>query len=523
MKNKNIFSRITLAFCCFLLVTSCTNTKNKFLYRKWHNMNARYNGYFYSRENMKESVAKVEKANKNDFNRLIPLFVYTDNQNAKTFYSDFDKSIKKSSSVIHRHAIINPRTKEEIPNACKWIDENYILIGQAHFYKRDFFSALEMFEYVSKKYPNPEAKYGGMLWMVRTYNELGSFSKSEPTLDELRNADDFPKDRNYQRELAAVAADYYIKKEDYPPAIRELTKAIEFTKNKKTKARFIYVLAQLYEKLNDNASATRYYAMVPGLNPPYDMAFSAQIKLAALYEIQSGDSRGIKKQLLRMLKDFKNSDFRDQIYYALAEISDKENDTPQAINYLGQSIRESVSNKTQKALSYLKRADIYFSATNYKAAEANYDSAIAILPKDYPNYFQIEGKKKSLNALVLNLNVIAFEDSVQRLASMTEANRNATIDRTIEKLEEDEKRKEEERKEALKNPTPTAQTPNSANTGQTSAPGAWYFYNTATVSFGIAEFTKKWGMRKLEDNWRRSEKEQVMISSTISTEEVAAV
>jgi tetratricopeptide (TPR) repeat protein len=148
-----------------------------------------------------------------------------------------------------------------------------------------------------------------------------------------------------------------------------------------------------------------------------------------LYEVQAGNSKAIKKQLNRMLGDFKNSEFRDQIYYALAEIADKENDSPLAISYLNKSIRESVSNKTQKALSYLKRADIYFAATNYKAAEMNYDSAIAILPKDYPNYFLIEGKKKSLTELVLNLNIISVEDSLQRLASMTEANRNTTIGR----------------------------------------------------------------------------------------------
>ena len=485
-------------------------------------MNARYNGYFYSRENINETIKKVEKANKNDFTRILPLFIYPDNQSAKTYYSDFEKTIKKSSTVIQRHAIINPKTKEEIPNACKWIDENYMLIGQSHFYKRDYFSALEMFEYVSKKYPNPEAKYGAMLWLIRTYNELGSFSKSEPIVDEIRGAKDLPKDGNFQRDFAAVSADYYIKREDYSAAIPQLTRAISYTKNKTTRARYIYVLAQLYEKQNQNVLASEAYRLVPKLHPSYDMEFSAQIKLATLYTVQSGDSRAIKKQLLRMLKDFKNVEFRDQIYYALAEITDKENDSPQAISYLDKSIRESVSNKTQKALSYLKRADIYFGSTNYKAAEANYDSAIAILPKDYPNYILIEGKKKSLTALVQNINIIAVEDSLQRLALMPETNRNAAIDNIIANIEEEEKRKEEEKKELLNNPAPVAQNQVPTTSPQNGSTGAWYFYNPSTVGFGVGEFTKKWGTRKLEDNWRRSEKEQVL-TSTANNEETAPV
>ena len=36
--------------------------------------------------------------------------------------------------------------------------------------------------------------------------------------------------------------------------------------------------------------------------------------------------------------------------------------------------------------------------------------------------------------------------------------------------------------------------------------GKWYFYNPATLSYGLSEFRKKWGKRKLEDDWRRINK-----------------
>jgi tetratricopeptide (TPR) repeat protein len=484
-------------------------------------MNARYNAYFYSREYMKESTKKVEKANKDDFTRILPLFIYTSNENAKDYYADFDKTIKKSSLVIHRHAIMNPKTKEEIPNACRWIDENYMLIGKSHFYKREFFTALEMFEYVAKKYPNPEAKYLGMLWMIRTNNEIGSFSKSEQIIDDLRNAEDFPKkDKFFQSELAAVSADFYIKKSEYGGAIPQLTKAIEVTKKKMTKARYTYVLAQLYEKSGNDSEASKYYQMVPKYHPSYDMEFNAKINHARLHDVKNGDTKAIKKELARMIKDEKNKEFLDQIYYALAEIVYKEKDIPLAINYLDKSIQESVSNNGQKALSYLKRADIYFEKTNYKEAEANYDSTMTVLPKDYPDYDLIAEKKKNLNALVANLNIIALEDSVQRLAKMSEKDRNAAIDGMISKVEEEEKKKEEERQNELNNPPPQNQT--TTTTTQTNN-SSWYFYNPTTVSFGVAEFTKKWGSRKLEDNWRRSEKAQDILAATATNDDEEVV
>lgn len=481
------------------------------MHRGWHNMTARFNGYYYSNENIKETVKKIEKAHKDDFSKIIPLFIYTNNTNSKNFYSDCDKTIKKSSVVIQRHTITERKSKKEIPNACKWIDDNYVLIGKAHFYKRDLFSALEAFEYVSKIYPRPESKYTGMLWMMRTNNEIGSYSLTEGSLDEIRNATDFPTDKSFQRELALVTSDYYIKREDYGPCIKHLTKAIALTRKKATKARYTYVLAQVYEKLGDKKKASQYYGMVPKLHPSYDMAFNAQINRAKLYDIASGGSKIIKKELNKMLRDDKNIEFQDQIYYALADIAVKENDVPLALTYLAKSIKASTTNSTQKALSYLKRADIYFEKPDYKNAQANYDSTMTVLPKDYVDYAVIEEKKKSLTALVVNLNVIILEDSLQRLGKMSEKDREKKIEAMIERIEEEEKQKEEDRLYKLKLASETTTPTTSESTSGGSS--AWYFYNPATVSFGAGAFAKKWGNRKLEDNWRRSEKDQVIANA----------
>ena len=53
--------------------------------------------------------------------------------------------------------------------------------------------------------------------------------------------------------------------------------------------------------------------------------------------------------------------------------------------------------------------------------------------------------------------------------------------------------------------------------GNNTSGGKWYFYNPATLSFGLSEFTKKWGKRKLEDDWRRKNKKSTKITIEDST------
>ena len=118
-KKNNYYFGLIFFVCVALFFNSCKTNKNTFIHRGWHNMTARFNGYFYSNENIKETVKKIEKVHKDDFSKIIPLFIYTDNNNSKTFYSDCDKTIKKSSVVIQRHTITERKSKKEIPNACK--------------------------------------------------------------------------------------------------------------------------------------------------------------------------------------------------------------------------------------------------------------------------------------------------------------------------------------------------------------------------------------------------------------------
>jgi tetratricopeptide (TPR) repeat protein len=510
--RKNRLYFFFLVSAIVVMHNSCTTTKNTPMRRGWHNMNARYNGHFLAGEELKETTHLIEKEYKDDYTQILPIFMYPKKDNVKKYSDGFEKVIKRSTGVIERHAIVTPKGKVEIANACKWIDENYSMIGISDMYSLEYVPALEIFQYVSQKYPDPEAKYRGLLWMMRLYNELGSLSKTESLIDELRNAKDFPKKKSYKRDLALISADCYIKRENYPLAITSLKEAIDLTKKKRYKARYNYILAQLYTQTGEYENAIACYKKTIKNHPPYEMVFNARISKANLYAIKEGGSKGIKRELVQMSKDEKNAEYLDQIFYSLSLITYKEKDTTAALHYLEKCIENSTNNPSQKAFAYLKRGDIYFDKQNYPSAEINYDSALTALPEDYPGYLKIKDKKKTLSELIVNLNTIHVEDSLQTLSKMSEKEREKAIDKMIAYLEKEEQRKieEEKVKERIRLENAAKNTPATSPIPSQVSAKSWYFYNPATVALGITDFNKKWGLRKLEDDWRRSQKEQII-------------
>jgi len=303
--------------------------------------------------------------------------------------------------------------------------------------------------------------------------------------------------------LPLVQADYNIRSGNYEIAIENLKTAISLNKSKKTKIRLMFALAQVYQKLERNAEALEMYQQVLKKNPKYEIAFHARIFAAQCYDAGSGSSSAIVKELEKMLKDSKNDDYRDEIYFALANIAFKDKKEKEGIDYLLLSAKYSTVNFYQKANTYLKLGQIYFEKRDYKKAQGFYDTCMSVLPKDYPDFEKIKSRHEVLSGLVLNLTTIEKEDSLQRLANMTESDRNAAIDKLIQeyiKEEERKKREERERMAAAQN----SSLPNIAN-----ANSNWYFYNAQTVAFGKSEFAKKWGERELAPLWRLENKQVV--------------
>ena len=524
------------------MLTSCSTDKNTIVHRNFHNVTARYNGFHYARESIKEGAFKLSKSHKDDYTRILNINRLGDETSAKAIFPEMDKAYKKTSTVIQRHSIYI-RGQEY----CKWIDDNYLLIGISHYYKRDYFAALEIFEYITNQYKKEEIRYDAMVWTLKTYNEAAIVSKAIPLIELIENDKKFP-DR-LKRDFNIAVADFYLKQEKYHQAGEALKKVVDkkffsFKLNKENypqylktghapklfstrdqTSRLIFILGQIYQRENDNANAFKYFGKVIKRNPDYEMAFQAKMNQARSFDVNAKGNRNIKTQLFKMLKDAKNTEYFDQIYYSLAEIFFKENENALAVNYLKKSIESSQNNPKQKAFSFLKLADYYFKNTDYLNSFSYYDSALANLPKDYADFDKIESKKKSLDKVVKNLTIISKEDSLQKIARMSDDERDKFLNGMLEeeKKQEIEKKKKAEEQKAMVLSNANSAPRSTSSSSESGSGSTWYFYNTSSTSMGYAEFAKKWGDRPLEDNWRRKNKESVEAESTQVNEEKEVV
>jgi len=502
---------------------SCSVEKNTSLSRNFHNLTSHYNVYFNGYESYKRGIERARSSIRNDYNRILPLFLFEDEGVNSSVNADMKRAIDKATKVITFHSITaKPKVKEgnqspkdkaffEQNEYNKWVDDSYFLMGKAYMYQGEFFMAAEAFKHIMITFPNQDIRFGAMTWLARSYIMVGESREAERILTTLADESDFPED--FLLDLHTTRAQLSMYNSDYNGAAEQLELAMEQKGiHKEEKIRYTYILAQLYEESGQNSLALEKYKRVTRYNPTYEMAFNARVSMAEVYE-SGGKSDDLKKLLRKMLRDSKNIEYKDQIYFALGNIAMEEGDKEQAIELYQLSVSTSVQNQYQKGFSSLTLAEIYYEEPEYLLSAAYYDSAVSFLDRDYPGYAGLASLSASLDELVYNVNTFQLEDSVQMIAALPEEQRLAIIDELIEVavLEEEEARLAEQQsmQDMAFNQSMLYGGNQNRSGMQEQMGGQWYFYNLNAKSFGQPEFRMKWGERQLEDHWRRSNKRTI--------------
>ena len=224
-----------------------------------------------------------------------------------------------------------------------------------------------------------------------------------------------------------------------------------------------------------------------------------------------------------MSHDGKYKDYLDQVYYLLGQIVLGENNRAEARKDFHKSVASSTKNPDQKAMSYLALGKMDYDEEFYVSSKYYYDSTVRNMSKSDTAFDAIEVKDKTLGKLVKQIDIITAEDSLQRIAHMSAADRKRFLQKLI-----DTKQKEAQEKQTAKStntdfikqnlPGANGATANNQNADASS----FYFYNTVSRSNGYSEFIKKWGDRKLEDNWRRKDKSATMSDHTEESDSAKA-
>ncbi len=335
----------------------------------------------------------------------------------------------------------------------------------------------------------------------------------------VRGDDFFYKNLDPQLDLAE--GDLRVAQKDYQAAIEPLERYVNAKKIKKRKKLVVrphFVLAQCYAILGNNGKAIEHYKKVLKSNPNYDMEFYAKIKMAKLGRGGSNNA-DVRNLLTKMAKDGKYQDYWDQVYYELALISLAENNRAQARLLLHKSIDKSTTNDDQKALSFMQLAELDYEDEAYVTSKFFYDSTMTFMAKNDERYPAIEERDQLLGNLVTQLDVIATEDSLQKLAALPEEERKKLVSDVIYKKEQ-EAIAQKEAQEAEKQQVPQNVNVKSNQTAaqvQQGTGSTWYFYNATARAAGYNDFIRKWGRRKLEENWRRKNKSSAIIDEDIIT------
>ncbi len=518
-----------------LLLYSCSTKKNTGTSRFYHSFTSRYNIYFNGKTSFDEALNAMEKGYKENYSEMIHMYpISASPKDKKETGGAFDRAIEKGNKAIKLHSIkAKPKKKPVWRNDPKqrafqeqeeynpFLKKCWLLIGQGQFYNADFLQASATFSYIARHYAQDEEMVAeARLWQARCYAEMGWFYETEDILGKL-NTNGIP--RKNLNQYAAVYADYLIKNKQYDDAVPYFKTAIKAEKNKRQRTRMKYLLGQIYAAQGQEGPAYKMFGEVVKASPPYELEFAARIRQTEVFS--GANYQKVVKMLRRMTKSDKNKDCLDQVYYALGNVYLSREDTANAIANYESGIEKSTQNGLDKAICQIKLGDIYFTMRDYVKAQPCFSGALSGIQKEYKDFARVSKLSAVLDELVVHVEAVHLQDSLQTLAKMPEAERLAVIDKVIERV-----KKEEEEAKALAEKEAYLADQEAKGSG-ISRPGtetggvvlpsasggsSFYFYNATAVSQGKTQFQRKWGRRTLEDNWRRRKKEM----STFSEEPV---
>lgn len=366
-------------------------------------------------------------------------------------------------------------------------------------------------EYIPPTPKKPEedktAYSEGILWLAKTYIKRENWYASEVLLKKLEEGaltDDMKSD------VTATYASLLIKQGKYAEALPKLVDAIENADNRQLKARYSYIAGQLSQLLKDNTAAMEFFADSKKYSKDIKMEFMAELAAAKNGLLTGKRSKAdVVDALKKMLDQDKNISVKDQIYFTLGEIELSQNNDVAAVEYFKSSVASNTEDQKLKAEAYYSIATVYYGKEKYMQASSYFDTTITYLKGTDPRFSQVQKYVTNLKDISTNINIINTQDTLLYFAEMSGEDQAKFIPPYLKR-----NRNIAVPVAAVKGPISKQMTiSNSVDFGNSS----FFAYNKLNKNRGKEEFSKIWGNRKLEDDWRRTSKS--ISNNTSSTED----
>lgn len=505
---KGIY-KITFFLLAVLLLAACSRKKNTFLSRNSHAVFAEYNALYNGNLAFETGKEELARSYKDDFWEILPIErLQLDEDKVLPGANEnpnFNRAEEKAVKAIQKHSIYIDG-KEYNPQ----IDEAYILLGVSRYYDARFVQALDAFNFILKTYPTSNNVNHAKVWKAKTNIRLNN---EEVAIDNLKKM--FKREEISKEDFAdasATIAQAFLNLDSIEAALPYIIKAADTEKNNELKGRYTYIKGQLYNELDMKDRANLAFDEVIALNrkSPRIYMINAYIEKAKNFDFTKEDRIAFLELLYDLEKDRENRPFLDKIYHQIGEYYRKNDSIDLAIDFYNRSLQSYREDVKMQAVNYQTLAEIYFDFTEYKIAGAYYDSTLTNLTEATRPYRRIKKKRENLDD-VTKYEDIAFEnDSIVNIINMSESDRLSYFTNYTENLKAQAVADSLDRIESEKdiaNNEFYGEGQNNFNSGKgPNAGSTFYFYTSTTISFGKQEFKKRWGNRKLEDNWRLSSK-----------------
>ncbi|MFN7043941.1 MAG: tetratricopeptide repeat protein [Flavobacterium sp.] len=523
MKSTIIKYFLAVGFVFFLI--ACSVKKDKFVNRNFHSVTTKYNVLYNGNLALTKGIEDLKATYKDNFWELLPIERTSDAEEAilpgQTKNKNFERAEEKAVKAIQTHSM-NISGTEKNPQ----MDEAYLLLAKSRYYENRFIPSLEALNYILYKYPLSDRIYHAKVWREKVNIRLDNEDVA------IKNLKLLLKDKRIQgQDLAdanAMLAQAFMNIGVKDTAIAALKVAKEATNDNEEKARYTFILGQLYEKMQYNDSAYTAFEEVIQLNrkAPRRYVIQAHAKQAQQFDYEKGDTLAFLEKFNKLIEDRENRPYLDILNHQVGIFYDKKNRNQSAKNYYNKSIKSVSGDKYLVASNYRNMGEIYFREADYKTAGKYYDSTLVNLNDRTREFRKIKKKRDNLVDVLKYETIVQTNDSILSVVAMSNLDRKNYYSDYIINLKAEYERKakiaeEKAKKEANIQANNANQSgvpglkggvsPPILNTGPSSLPpglgadnSSFYFYNPVAVEFGKKDFQNRWGKRPLKDNWRWS-------------------
>lgn len=523
MKTNRFKYSIPLGCLCVLV--ACSTKRDTFLSRNFHALNTEYNILYNGQIALDKGIVGIKSNTVDDFWKRLPVErmqisdAITEESIKKN--PDFELAETKATKAIQKHSMnIDGRERN------MQIDEAYLLLGKSRYYDKRFVPAIDAFNYILYKYPNSSKIYEAKIWREKTNMRMGNDALVVKNITKLLKEQELKK--QVVADANALLSEAFLNLEEKDSAVTKLKVAEKFTRKNAERARYRFILGQLYEELGKRDSALYHYESVIAMKRKSERKYviHSHARRAQLFDYQNGDAENFIKTYDKLIADRENRPFLDVLNYEMGVFHDKKNNQPEALKFYNASLKKVTTNDYLAGSNYRNLGNMYFKNADYVTAAKYYDSTLVKLNPKTREYIHIQKNRKNLDEVILYEAIASRNDSILHVVSLSDPDKQVYFEKYIEKLKKEDETKrvlEEKRKATLANverntktsaPTTAAQDVGNGIAAPKFAPPSmaalnqpkteFYFYNPTTVSFGKLEFKKIWGERPLSGNWRKS-------------------